>query len=67
MILLFRISALFLKEFYNKLKATFTPGLENVDFAPEINAGNFIKEAEVCMNQKVQTIHSRFYVRYYTQ
>ena len=46
------LSTLFLKEFYNKLKATFTPGLENVDFAPEINAGNFIKEARSLYESK---------------
>ena len=39
------LSTLFLKEFYTKLKSTFTPGLENVDFSPSIDAGNFIKEA----------------------
>ena len=39
------LSVLFLKEFYKQLKTTFTPGLEDVDFTPSLNAGNFIKEA----------------------
>ena len=39
------LSVLFLKEFYKKLKSTFTPGLEDVDFTPSLDAGNFIKEA----------------------
>jgi hypothetical protein len=39
------LSSLFLKEFYKKLKYTFTPGLEDVDFIPDLNVGNFIKEA----------------------
>ena len=39
------LSSLFLKEFYKKLKYTLTPGLEDVDFVSNLNAGNFIKEA----------------------
>ena len=39
------LSSLFLKDFYKKLKFTFAPGLEDVDFVKELNAGNFIKEA----------------------
>jgi hypothetical protein len=39
------LSSLFLKDFYKKLKYTFTPGLENLDFAKDLNVGNFIKEA----------------------
>ena len=39
------LSSLFLKEFYKKLKFTFTPGFENKVFKPEINVGNFIKES----------------------
>ena len=39
------LSSLFLREFYRKLRYTFTPGLENVDFHKTLNAGNFIKEA----------------------
>jgi len=39
------LSSLFLKEFYRKIKYTFTPGLEDVDFVSNLNVGNFIKEA----------------------
>jgi hypothetical protein len=39
------LSALFLQEFYNKIKYSLTPGLQNVSFVPELNVGNFIKEA----------------------
>ena len=39
------LSSLFLKEFYKKQKFTLTPDLVDVDFAPNVNAGNFIKEA----------------------
>jgi len=39
------LSSLFLKEFYKKLKYTLTPGLEDIDFIPDLNVGNFIKEA----------------------
>jgi hypothetical protein len=39
------LSALFLQEFYKKIKFSFTPGLENTSFVPELNVSNFIKEA----------------------
>ena len=39
------LSSLFLKEFYKKIKYTFTPGLEEVNFVSDLNVGNFIKEA----------------------
>ena len=39
------LSSLFLKEFYKKTKSTLTPGLEDVPFVEQINAGNFIKES----------------------
>ena len=39
------LSVLFLQEFYKKLKATFTPGLENSTFVSDLNVGNFIKHA----------------------
>ena len=38
------LSSLFLKEFYKKFKTTFAPGLENNDFVPTLNVGNFLKE-----------------------
>jgi hypothetical protein len=46
------LSSLFLKEFYKKLKYTLTPGLENSDFVPELNVGNFIKEAKTLYQSK---------------
>ena len=39
------LSALFLQEFYKKLKRTFTPGLEEETFVEGLNVGNFIKHA----------------------
>ena len=46
------LSSLFLKEFYNKLKVSLTPGLENVDFVSDLNVGNFIKEARTFYESK---------------
>ena len=39
------LSVLFLQEFFKKLKRTFLPGLEDNDFAPNLDAGNFVKFA----------------------
>jgi len=39
------LSSLFLKEFYKKVKYSLTPGLEDLDFVPELDVSNFIKEA----------------------
>ena len=38
------LSALFLKEFYRKLKYSFAPGLEDVDFVDDLDVNNFVKE-----------------------
>jgi hypothetical protein len=38
------LSSLFLKDFYNKFKFTFAPGLEGKDFTSSLNVGNFLKE-----------------------
>ena len=46
------LSALFLKEFYNKLKGLYTPGLENVAFAPDLSVNNFIKESRSLYQSK---------------
>ena len=46
------LSSLFLQEFYKKLKFSLTPGLENVDFDANLNAGTFIKEARSLYNAK---------------
>ncbi len=40
------LSALFLKEFYKKLKFEYAPGLENVDFVSNLNVSNFLKSAK---------------------
>ena len=39
------LSALFLQEFYKKLKTTFTPGFEDRDFVDDLDVGNFVKHA----------------------
>jgi len=39
------LSVLFLQEFYKKLKATFTPGFEDLKFVDDLDVGNFIKNA----------------------
>ena len=39
------LSALFLKEFYKKLKYLLAPGFEDVDFVSDIDVNNFIKSA----------------------
>ncbi|MHA2028518.1 MAG: YHYH protein, partial [Candidatus Kariarchaeaceae archaeon] len=39
------LSSLFLKEFYKKLKYSLTPGLEDVEFASDVDVNNFIKQA----------------------
>ena len=46
------LSALFLQEFYKKLKKTFTPGLENSDFVSDLDVNNFIKEARTFYESK---------------
>ena len=46
------LSALFLQEFYKKLKYSLTPGLEDLDFVPTLNVGNFIKEARTFYETK---------------
>ena len=39
------LSVLFIQEFFKKLKKTYLPGLENNDFSPKLDIGNFIKFA----------------------
>jgi len=46
------LSALFLKDFYRKLKVTLTPGLEDVDFQADLDVNNFIKEARSLYESK---------------
>ena len=38
------LSSLFLKEFYKKLKYSYAPGLEDVDFVDDLDVNNFVKE-----------------------
>jgi len=40
------ISALFLREFYRKLKSQYLPGLEEKDFITELNIGNFVRSSK---------------------
>ena len=46
------LSALFLKEFYNKLKKLYTPGLENTQLASNLDVNNFIKESRSLYESK---------------
>ena len=46
------LSSLFLREFYKKQKSTLTPGLEDVSFASDVDAGNFIKNARSLYESK---------------
>jgi len=46
------LSALFLKEFYKKLKYSFAPGLEDVDFVSDLDVNNFIKEVRSLYESK---------------
>ena len=39
------LSVLFIQEFFKKIKKTFLPGLENNDFADNLDVGNFVKFA----------------------
>ena len=39
------LSVLFIQEFFKKMKKTFLPGLENNDFAENLDVGNFVKFA----------------------
>jgi hypothetical protein len=46
------LSVLFLQEFYKKIKYSLVPGLEDKTFVPELNVGNFIKEARSLYESK---------------
>ena len=46
------LSVLFLKEFYEKIKSTITPGLEKTDFAKDLNVGNFLKNTRSLYQSK---------------
>jgi len=46
------LSALFLQEFYDKLKAQYSPGLEGVQLSPTLDVNNFVKEARSLYESK---------------
>ena len=46
------LSVLFLKEFYEKIKSTITPGLEKTNFATDLNVGNFLKNSRSLYQSK---------------
>jgi len=46
------LSALFLKELFKKLKYTFAPGFEEIDFDENLNPGNFIKSIRAFYQSK---------------
>ena len=46
------LSALFLKEFYNKTKKQLTPGLENSKFVNNLDVSNFIKNSKSLYQSK---------------
>ena len=60
------LSSLFLKEFYKKLKAIYAPGLEGVTLSPDLNVGNFIKEARSLYESKgTRSFPLLFYSKHY--
>tara|TARA_B100000963_G_scaffold352850_1_gene366655 strand:+ start:2828 stop:15466 length:12639 start_codon:yes stop_codon:yes gene_type:complete len=46
------LSVLFLKEFYQKIKSTITPGLQKTNFAKNLNVGNFLKNSRSLYQSK---------------
>jgi hypothetical protein len=46
------LSALFLKEFYRKLKKLYAPGLENTPLAESLDVNNFLKESRSLYESK---------------
>ncbi len=46
------LSALFLQEFYDKLKSQYSPGLEGVQLSPTLDVNNFVKEARSLYESK---------------
>ena len=46
------LSNLFLKEFFKKIKYQFTPGFEELEFAPKINPQNFVSKAKTFYQSK---------------
>ena len=60
------LSSLFLKEFYKKLKYTFAPGFEDLEFNSEVNVGNWIQQARSFYQTKgsIESIEILFKVLY---
>ena len=60
------LSVLFLQEFYQKLKKTFLPGLEDNEFVDGLDVGNFIKNARSFYQSKgiAESIRILFKVLY---
>ena len=60
------LSSLFLKEFYNKIKFTFAPGFEDLEFNSEVNVGNWIRMARSFYQTKgsIESIEILFKVLY---
>ncbi len=60
------LSALFLQEFYKKLKVSLTPGLENNTFTAGLDVSNFIKSARAFYQAKgiAESIRILFVVLY---
>ena len=46
------LSTLFLKKFYNSIKATFSPGFENIDLSTEISPATWIRQARTFYQSK---------------
>ena len=59
------LSSLFLKEFYRKVKYSYAPGLEDVSFIPELDVGNFIKEARTFYQAKGTEESLEYYIKFY--
>ena len=46
------LSTLFLKEFYNKIKTTFSPGFENIELTQRVSPGTWIRQARTFYQSK---------------
>ena len=60
------LSVLFIQEFFKKMKKTFLPGLENNDFADNLDVGNFTKFARSFYQSKgiEESVRTLFKVLY---
>ena len=46
------LSTTFLKEFYNKIKSTFSPGFENIELSDRVSPGTWIRQARTFYQSK---------------